>query len=362
MKPTATEFRNFFDLSLEPLCLANTAGYFEALNAAFTETLGWTIDELEARPFIEFVHPEDAKATQAQLADLSAGKDRIRFESRFATRDGGWRRLSWTCRPDPNTGLLYAAARDVTRERELNDELRLARDHAHAASRAKSRFLASTSHELRTPLNAIIGYSELMAEDAALEGNDTAASDLGRIRHAAHHLLALINEVLDLSKIEAGRMRANYETVGIASVVDNVLTTARPLASKSGLDLTVDVRVDGAIRTDPLRLDQVLLNLVSNAIKFTDEGSVHMTVDAEDRDGKAGTHFVVRDTGVGLTTKQLEAIFEPFYQAHSERTSTYGGTGLGLTVTRELISLMDGRINIESARGVGTSVSVWLPG
>ena len=253
----------------------------------------------------------------------------------------------------------------------LRTELRLsdavaeamdARAVAEQASVAKSEFLANMSHELRTPLNAILGYSELLGEDARAAGSDDTAKDLDKIASAGRHLLALITDVLDLSKIEAGRMELHVETVDAAAVVRRVVDTSGPLASAGGNELTVEgLDTLGTLQSDALKLQQVLLNLVGNACKFTSNGRVHLAC-ARQRGGEGDRLVVaVKDTGIGMTPEQMSRLFTQFMQADSSATRQYGGTGLGLAISQRLCRLMGGDITVESRFGQGSTFIVHLP-
>ena len=238
-----------------------------------------------------------------------------------------------------------------------------ANDVAKQASQAKSAFLANMSHELRTPLNAILGYSEMLAEDAAAAGHADIVPDLQKIQTAGKHLLGLINDVLDLSKIEAGKMRLYLETFEVRTVVEEAASTARPLVEQTGNRLEVRCPEGlGSIREDITKVRQVLLNLLSNAAKFTKNGVVTMDVRREVGVSGNWVYLRVADTGIGMTPEQTARLFEAFVQADAGTMKKYGGTGLGLAITRKLCRLMGGEIEVESTHGKGTVFTVRLPG
>ncbi len=246
---------------------------------------------------------------------------------------------------------LVVAARDVTATAQA--EIEAARAVADDANRAKSDFLARMSHELRTPMNAIIGYSELLLEDA---DSTEEVEDLQRIRSSGDHLLELINDVLDLSKVDAGQLAVNLVDVDAESVARDVLRAVDPLLRAGGNRATLSSSGPTWVRADRVRLKQCLLNLVSNSAKFTDNGDVEVRVAA-----RAGRVLIsVRDTGIGVPAGQLERIFEPFAQASSTTQAEYGGTGLGLSMVRQLVQAMGGQVWADSVPGEGSTFSFSL--
>ena len=280
--------------------------------------------------------------------------------------DGRWVRVSE--RLTANGGVV-ATYTDITmlkqREAELADlvnKLEIARDAANEASRTKSTFLASMSHELRTPLNAIIGLTEMMVTNAARFGTENALEPLNRVHRAGTHLLSLINQVLDLSKIEAGKLELSPESLNLAPLIDEVIGTARQLADKNNNRLVVEAEGDlGAVTVDPMRLRQILLNLLSNACKFTKAGEVALRV-RKIADGRSWIEFAVVDTGIGMTAEQQAKLFEEFSQADALTARRYGGTGLGLAITRKLARMMGGDVTVASEPGKGSVFTVRLPG
>jgi PAS domain S-box-containing protein len=258
----------------------------------------------------------------------------------------------------------------AVRNARLFDEVRQHEQAAEAANQAKSTFLANMSHELRTPLNAIIGYSEMLTEDARDQGLDAFVDDLGKIHASGKHLLSLINDVLDLSKIEAGRMELYLETFDVAGMLQNVVSTIRPLVETNANDLEVVAGADlGVMRADLTKVRQSLLNLISNAAKFTEHGVITLTAareccPADHAEREAGADWVtfrVSDTGIGMTPEQLEKLFQAFSQADASISSKYGGTGLGLALSRRFCQMMGGDITAESTYGVGSTFTIRLP-
>jgi PAS domain S-box-containing protein len=253
-------------------------------------------------------------------------------------------------------------ARDISERNQFVRDLRAAKEEAEAANRAKSVFLANMSHELRTPLNAIIGYSEMLEEDARENGQDEFVPDLAKIQAAGNHLLDLINNILDLSKIEAGRMELYLETFKIKDMLEDVVATIAPAVDKNNniLEIQITEGVDD-FHADITKVRQTLFNLLSNAAKFTQDGIVTVTVWKTHEEGRDWILFEVRDTGIGMTPEQMTAVFKEFTQADPSTTRKYGGTGLGLTISRRFCQMMGGDITVDSEIDEGTVFSVILP-
>jgi PAS domain S-box-containing protein len=361
----------FFNLPLDMLCIAGTDGHFKRLNPAFTTTLGWSEQELLSRPFLDFVHPDDRVKTTAELERLTYGMPTLSFENRYRCKDGSYRWLSWMAQPQPEAGLIFATARDVTASKQSEDarqrltaELGQAKQEAEQANRAKSQFLAAMSHEIRTPMNGVIGMVDVL-QQTSLRGYQVEMVDL--IRESAYSLLAIIDDILDFSKIEAGRLELEEGPLDIAAVVKAGCGMLEHLAARKGVELTlfVDPVLPQALTGDAVRLRQVLVNLLSNAIKFSSglerQGKVSLRVLATAvDDAGAAVEIRVADNGIGMDESVMAKLFTPFTQADVSTTRRFGGTGLGLTIARHLVDSMGGSIAVESRPGAGSTFTVRL--
>ena len=482
-----SERDRFFTLSLDMLCIANFDGYFVDLNPAWERTLGFTIEELKAKPFIDFVHPDDRESTIAEAETIMAtGKDVVSFENRYLCKDGTYRWILWSATNSLEKRLYYAVGRDITRRKQAEKaleqeqnllqtfmdntpdhiyfkdkasrfirinkamtklfqladmkdaigktdaefftdehanqaytdeqevmrsgapmkakeeketwpggqetwvsttkaplfdksgkiigtfgisrditervraqaELQAAKETAEYADRAKSDFLANMSHELRTPLNAIIGFAEILRDEIIGPIRPEQRELVVDIHTSGRHLLNMINDILDLSKIEAGTMDLDFETFSIADTMEEVNTIVNALASKKQIQLTQEFDSDITVTADKTKFKQILYNLLSNGVKFTNDGG-RVTTKVEISDNSLLIRVI--DTGVGISPVDQGMLFQAFTQVDASKARAHEGTGLGLALTKRLVELHGGKIWVESTVGEGSTFSFTLP-
>jgi PAS domain S-box-containing protein len=349
-------------------------GHVLSANRNFLDAVGYTLDEVVGRHHRIFCDAD--YAASAEYAEfwrrLASGEA---FSGRYCRR-GRLGNAVWIdavyCPVRNDDALPYKIvkfARDITADiaREQAWQQQVAESvrqvaAADAASQAKSAFLANMSHELRTPLNAIIGYSEILLEEAEDSGRDEQVADLRRIQHAGRHLLALISDVLDLSKIEAGKMELHLEDFDLAAEIEQMMATIRPVVVQRGNTLSVEAGAPlGLMHSDLTKVRQVLFNLLSNAAKFTEAGTVRFAAERYAGAGGDRLRFTIADSGIGIPADQVDKLFQAFIQADSTTTRRYGGTGLGLAISRHFCEMLGGRIDVHSVPGVGSTFTVDLP-
>ncbi len=364
-KKASREVQKFYSLPLNLMCTATPDGYFEEINSQFEEVLGYSKEEMLKEPFTDLTHPDDVKATMEKVGNLATGKQDVvvNFENRVSCRDGTFRWIAWTATFDEKAGLLYIIGKDITELKQLEQELIDAKEKAEEANKAKSHFVANMSHEIRTPMNSILGFADMMKE---LADSDLEKEYIQNIRKSGKNLLKLINDILDLSKIEAGKKEVNRHPVNVERVIDEVKSIFALQAGDKGLELrsTVDEDLPAALLLDEMKLRQVLVNLMGNAIKFTEEGFIEIGVKSEEiseTQSHVNLELYVKDSGIGISQAKQETIFREFEQEDYSTSEKYGGTGLGLSISNRLTLLMDGSIDVDSKQGKGSTFTVYLP-
>jgi len=361
LRESEERYRTLFESSPHPMWVYDCDTLkFLAVNDAAIRHYGYTRDEFLSLRVEDLCDPGELEALQSQPLDNGNRDERVR---RHRLKDGAVfdvevrsHKFQWFGR-----SARLVLADDVT-EKKRSDELRIEKDTAERANRAKSEFLANMSHELRTPLNAIIGYSELLQEQAEEDSLEDFVPDLDKIQAAGRHLLGLINDILDLSKIEAGKMLLFVEELDVRGLINSVVGTVQPLIQKNGNTLVIDCAPDaGTMHTDLTKTRQVLFNLLSNAAKFTHEGDICVRARRQKSGSGDILEIQVVDTGIGMTQEQMQKVGKPFTQADASTTRKYGGTGLGLVISEKFCRMMGGTIAVESELGRGSTFTICLP-
>ena len=360
LRESEERFRTLIETSASIVWLTSPEGELMPPQPSWQAYTGMEPGAYAKHGWIDAVHPDDQASTLEAWRNAVERRTLYAIDHRVRRADGEWRIMAARGVPILDDGVArewVGTHTDVTERRMAEEELSTARDAAEAANLAKSQFLANMSHELRTPLSAVIGYSEMLEEEMG-ETAPGLLPDVQKIKSNARHLLSLINDVLDLSKIEAERMTVFAEPFTVEQLLKDVAATAEALVAQKNNVLAIDAPPGlGTMNTDQVKLRQCLLNLVSNAAKFTEDGT--LTLRAR-REGET-LEFAVIDTGIGMTPEQLEKLFERFSQADVSTTRRFGGTGLGLAITRAFCRLMGGDVTVTSTAGVGSTFTIRVP-
>lgn len=340
----------FFHSSLDLLCIAKPDGYFAMVNPAFCHIAGYTNEEILSRPFISLAHPEDVSKIMHAIDNVSAGIPILDFESRLVPKEGSYRWISWKVVLVKNH--FYASGRDITDKKLYEDSLR--------ANKMKSQFLANMSHELRTPLNSVIGFSEFLVDEKPGQLNPKQKEYLLDILSSGQHLLQLINDILDLSKVEAGKMQLCCREFSVPELIQEVSCLMDPGIQKKNLTLKLTLSPDvGQVVLDEQKIKQILYNLLSNAVKFTPEkGEIEILASILDQDE---LQIQIKDNGIGIKKEDMGRLFVEFEQLDSGETRQFQGTGLGLALVKKLLMLLGGTISVDSTFGKGSTFTIKVP-
>jgi PAS domain S-box-containing protein len=364
-------FRSLIENVSDLITIVDAAGVIRYESPMVQTLFGYAPEELIGHNVFDFIHPDDLPHVQEQFAHTlgeSPDNQPRAVELRLRHKDGSWRIVESIARNllhNPSVNGVIINTRDVT-ERKRIEALQKEKEAAEEANRAKSQFLANMSHELRTPLNAIIGYSEMLEEEAKEIGQRALAEDLRRIYSSGKHLLGLINDILDLSKIEAGKMPLYLETFEVNALVQETINLIRPLIDKNQNRLTLhSMNGSGEMYSDMVKVRQILFNLLSNAAKFTSQGEITLEVGREAASAETNAEdwitLRVSDTGIGLSEEQIQQLFQPFVQGDTSTTRRFGGTGLGLAITKHFCQMLGGDIHASGEPGKGATFTVKLP-
>jgi len=355
------------DTVREPLLILDSSLRVHSANRAFYQTFHVSAEETENQLIYELGNGQwdipDLRTLLEDIVPKSSVFNDFELEHDFPVIGRrGMLLNARKLRQGSHAELLVLAMEDVTERRRAEAEVAKAKEAAETANRTKSLFLANMSHELRTPLNAILGFSEMLQEEAVERNLQDFSVDLSKISTAGKHLLGLINDILDLSKIEAGKMELHLETFPIFSLIAEVESTIENQVEKNGNTLEINCPKNiGVMRADLSKVRQALLNIVSNAAKFTHEGQIRVEVERQVMDGNQWILFHVSDTGIGLSSDQIVRLFQSFTQADASTTRKFGGTGLGLALTRRFCQMMSGDVTVQSVPGKGSVFTIKLP-
>lgn len=356
----------FFDLSLDKMCVAGFDGFFKRLNPAWEQSLGYSRQELMARPFADFVHPDDVAKTDSETQQNAQGNNTESFENRYLCKDGTYKWLAWRAKAVPEEQLIYAAARDITEQKKADQVLQAAMIQLERSNRELQDFASIASHDLQEPLRAIQAFGDRLQTRHGASLNEEARDYLSRIQNAAGRMRSLIQDLLTYSRV-ATKTRP-FSSVNLATTVQGIMADLAIRLEDTGG--RVEIGDLPAIEADAMQMRQLFQNLIDNGLKFHRDGQlpiVRIYVRPEEEqaspeaweEGEPLVHIVVQDNGIGFDEKFVDRIFSPFERLHNQRK--YGGTGIGLAICRKIAERHGGGISVRSTPGQGSEFSIALP-
>ena len=355
--------KNTFNVSPSIISKVNlNTGYFLEASPAVTRILGYTAKEFTSKPIWEFIHPDDKGKTDVAVETHISGNDITYFENRYLCKDGSYKWMAWHGRHGEKDGIVTTIGSDITKRKQAEIELIKAKEKAEESDRLKSAFLANMSHEIRTPMNGILGFSNLLNEPG-LESEEQQAY-IKIIQKSGARMLNILSEIVEISKIESGAVDLQIRQLNINKKMESVYELSKPDATVKSINLSLknNLRLrEPILNTDEAKLDSILTNLVKNAIKYTDEGSIEFGYNPKEIDGRNLLEFYVKDTGVGIENHRQDAIFDRFIQANIEDVEARQGAGLGLTIVKSYVELLGGKVWVESEMGIGSTFYFTLP-
>lgn len=352
------ELDKFSDLSPHMMCIMDYQGNFTRINPAWFKTLGYNQEDLLGKTVYDYVHPEDLSIISADMDHIKRKGEVNALEIRLKHSSGDFIWTLWSIVSDMKQKKIFGIGRDITDNKHQEKELIDAKEKAESADYLKSAFLAIMSHELRTPLNSIIGFTSIINSGLAGPVNEEQKKQLTMVLKSSKHLLNLINDVLDISKIEAGQLEVEQKSFDLLASINRAIDIVKPLLDKKGLQFIANISPDlGVVKSDQRRLEQVIINLLTNAVKFTESGSVSLIAEKKE-------HYItiqIIDTGEGITEENLALLFVPFKQVNGGISRPQEGTGLGLSICDKIMKLLGGDIVVKSEFGKGSVFEVQIP-
>ncbi|BDX08542.1 ATP-binding protein [Planctobacterium marinum] len=358
------KFEQFVDLAPIGIAINKMAdGAFKFVNKEFSRFTGYKINELNEMDYWQLTPEEYAEQEAEQLTRLQESGRYGPYKKHYIHQKGHrYPVLLSGIRIVARDGeeQIWSVVQDISQQQEAEDTLRRAKDEAIQASNAKSEFLSNMSHEIRTPMNGVLGTLQLLGEE---NNSEKGAKLISNAIFSANTLLTIINDILDYSKIESNQLTIEQVDFSLALIAESVIADMEPVAQEKGITLALNIEANMPLVWigDPVRIRQIMMNLISNAVKFTEQGSVEVSLRESERGGLAGLLIDITDTGIGMSKEAVSSLFERFTQADSTITRKFGGTGLGMSITNNLVSLMDGNIRVASSEGKGTKFVIFIP-